>query len=251
MIVDPSWLTPFAEPRFAWLALAAMLAGLVRGFSGFGAAMMFMPIASAAYDPVTAIAVLWVIDFVVSLPYLAPQLRQCVWREVVPLVAGAAAALPVGVWILVSTDAAAVRWFICASVILAVGAMLSGWRYTRPPSLGVTLGAGAASGLAGGIASLYAPPILVFWLGGQANAPTVRANIFAFFAFTTVVSGITYATAGLFTGGRVLLSLPLLAVYALAMWIGAHGFRYSTDAGFRHAALALCAVSAIAGLPIW
>ena len=50
---------------------------------------------------------------------------------------------------------------------------------------------------------------------------------------------------------RHTLSLPLLAVYALAMWIGAHGFRYSTDAGFRHAALALCAVSAIAGLPIW
>lgn len=251
MSLDPAWLAPFTEHRFAWLALAAALAGLVRGFSGFGAAMMFMPIASAAYDPVTAIAVLWVIDFVVSLPYLAPQLRQCVWREVIPLVAGAAVALPIGVWILVSTDASLVRWFICASVILAVAVMLSGWRYTRPPSLGVTLGAGAASGLAGGIASLYAPPILVFWLGGQANAPVVRANIFAFFAFTTVVSGVTYGAAGLFTGERLSLAVPLLAVYGAAMWIGARGFRYSTDAGFRRAALALCAVSAVAGLPIW
>lgn len=251
MSFDPAWLTPFAEPRFAWLAVAAVLAGLVRGFSGFGAAMMFMPIASAAYDPVTAIAVLWVIDVLVSLPYLAPQLRQCVWREVVPLVVGAAAGLPVGVWILVSADASVVRWFICVSVILAVAVMLSGWRYKKPPSLGVTLAAGGASGLAGGIASLYAPPILVFWLGGQANAPTVRANIFAFFGFTTLFSGVTYGAAGLFTGDRVLLSVPLLAVYALAMWIGARGFRYSTDAGFRRAALALCAISGVAGLPIW
>src|SRR5690349_10026732 len=101
MTFDPSWLVPFAEPRFAWLALAALLAGLVRGFSGFGAAMMFMPIASAAYDPVAAIAVLWIIDVLVSLPYLAPQLRRCVWREVIPLVLGAAVALPLGVLILV------------------------------------------------------------------------------------------------------------------------------------------------------
>ena len=83
------------------------------------------------------------------------------------------------------------------------------------------------------------------------NAPTVRANIFALSGFTTLFSGVTYGAAGLFTGDRVLLSLPLLAVYAVAMWIGARGFRYSTDAGFRRAALALCAVAGVAGLPIW
>ena len=49
------------------------------------------------------------------------------------------AGLPVGVWILVSADASVVRWFICVSVILAVAVMLSGWRYKKPPSLGVTL----------------------------------------------------------------------------------------------------------------
>ena len=74
----------------------------------------------------------------------------------VALVVGAAAGLPVGVWILVSADASVVRWFICVSVILAVAVMLSGWRYKKPPSLGVTLAAGGASGLAGGIASVQA-----------------------------------------------------------------------------------------------
>src|SRR5262249_3561416 len=33
--LDPSWLHLFAEPRFAWLVFATLLAGVVRGFSGF------------------------------------------------------------------------------------------------------------------------------------------------------------------------------------------------------------------------
>lgn len=249
--LDPAWLHLFAEPRFAWLVFATLLAGVVRGFSGFGTAMMFMPIASAAYDPQTAIAVLYVIDGIVSLPWAVPQLRRCVWPEVIPLVVGATVAIPLGVALLVAVDPGAIRWFICASVLLAVVVMASGWRYHRRPSLGVTLAAGAASGFAGGVASLYAPPILVFWLGGQSNAPTVRANIFAFFLLTTIVSGISYAVGGLFTRERLILSIPLCAVYAVAMWLGARGFSHASDRTFRRAALALCAVAAVASLPLW
>ena len=39
-----------------WLILAALLAGLVRGFSGFGTAMVFLPIASQYLTPFESIA---------------------------------------------------------------------------------------------------------------------------------------------------------------------------------------------------
>ena len=45
---------------------AAALAGLVRGFSGFGAAMVFVPIAGALYSPEQAVVLLFLTDTVVD-----------------------------------------------------------------------------------------------------------------------------------------------------------------------------------------
>ena len=46
-----------------WLIFAALLAGLVRGFSGFGTAMVFLPIASQYLTPFEAIASLAIMEF--------------------------------------------------------------------------------------------------------------------------------------------------------------------------------------------
>ena len=43
-------------------AAAGFLAGLARGFSGFGAAMIFVPVASAVLGPVVAMPVLLIAD---------------------------------------------------------------------------------------------------------------------------------------------------------------------------------------------
>jgi uncharacterized membrane protein YfcA len=40
-----------SEPRFALAASVALLSGLVRGFSGFGSALVYVPLISAIYEP--------------------------------------------------------------------------------------------------------------------------------------------------------------------------------------------------------
>ncbi len=40
-----------ADRRFAIAAGIAALSGLVRGFSGFGSALIYMPLVAAVYDP--------------------------------------------------------------------------------------------------------------------------------------------------------------------------------------------------------
>ena len=46
-----------------WILIAALMAGLVRGFSGFGTAMVFLPIASQYLTPFDAIASLAIMEF--------------------------------------------------------------------------------------------------------------------------------------------------------------------------------------------
>jgi uncharacterized membrane protein YfcA len=57
-MIDPHTIALFhdavADPRFPIAIGIAALAGLVRGFSGFGSALVYMPLISAVYGPTVA-----------------------------------------------------------------------------------------------------------------------------------------------------------------------------------------------------
>ena len=52
-----------AVPGIWWLVGAIVAAGLVRGFSGFGSAMIIMPAASSVLEPFAALTFLVVVEF--------------------------------------------------------------------------------------------------------------------------------------------------------------------------------------------
>ena len=59
-----------------------VLAGVVRGFAGFGAAMIMMPVLAAVLGPVVAVPTLSVMDSLMTLPLVARNVRHCDWRSV-------------------------------------------------------------------------------------------------------------------------------------------------------------------------
>ena len=52
------------------LCAVAFVSGTARGFSGFGSALIFMPLASSMAAPQTVAAVLLIIDFIAALPLI-------------------------------------------------------------------------------------------------------------------------------------------------------------------------------------
>ena len=79
-------LWPRSRIAASWRALAvAVLAGLVRGFSGFGSALIYMPLVAAVYDPRVAAVTLLLIDTVGAAPFAVRAVDQCTWREVLPI----------------------------------------------------------------------------------------------------------------------------------------------------------------------
>jgi uncharacterized membrane protein YfcA len=245
------FLALIAEPRY-WVVIgAAALAGLVRGFSGFGGAMIFMPIAGLLYEPKLAAVWLLIVDDVAALPMLPDALRRCVWREVLPLALAAVAAIPFGVYVLVIADPDIMRWAVCGVILLAVVLMAAGWRYQRRLSLPATLGTGALAGFSGGAVALLGPPVVLLWLGGQAAAATVRANLVVFFGLTALAMIVVYWFNGLLTMEALFAALPLVLAYLLPLRWGSRLFARSNEQQFRRAALALCAFAALSGLPLW
>lgn len=230
------------------VAVAAGLAGLVRGFAGFGSAMVFMPIAALSTNPETALVLLFLIGTPAQIPILVKSVRLCTWREVAPLALGATVTVPLGVKLLLVLDPDLMRLIISILVLILVAALASGWRYTARPRPAATALIGGAAGLGGGMAGLYGPVIVLFWLGGQSEAPTVRANLFAFFGVLSVIETATFLLNGMITWDRIGAGLALLPIFGLAVWAGSRLFTLATGAIFRRIALALCAISAMVGL---
>jgi len=243
--------TVLVDSRFFWVALVAALAGLVRGFSGFGAALIFVPLGGMVYDAKTAVLLLWIVDGCGALPFLPPHLRRARWHEVVPLVIGSTIAMPAGVWILTHGDPYWLRWAVSGVVLLSTLALASGWRYHRAASLGMTISVGGAAGLSSGAVGIGGPPLVLFWLGGQANAAQARSNIFAYFAVTTLTAMAAYLWQGILTPAIVLLGLALVPIYVAALFAGDRVFRHSGETGFRRMAFWLCGLAAILGMPVW
>src|SRR3974390_685017 len=101
-ILDPQYfIDAIVNPRFPIGIGIAVLAGLVRGFSGFGSALVYMPLISAVYSPQGAASTLLLIDSISSLPFTFKVMPQCNWREVTPVSIAGALALPFGVMMLV------------------------------------------------------------------------------------------------------------------------------------------------------
>lgn len=233
------------------LAAAAAVAGLTRGLSGFGSAMVFVPIASALTNPPTAVVLLFVTDTLLTVPMVVSAARRCTWREVLLLAAGAACTAPIGVWLLVVLDPTVMRWLISSLILVLVAALASGWRRRRPPSRGSTMAVGGASGLTGGMTGLGGPPVILFWMAGHDGPAQVRANIIVFLSFTGVFNLVGYVVGGLITGERVAVALALTPAYGLALLLGAWMFRFATPRFFRGLAFGLCAVAAVSGLPLF
>ena len=57
------------DGRFGTAVAVSILAGGIRGFSGFGSALIYVPLISSVYDPKIAVATLLLIDFIGGMPF--------------------------------------------------------------------------------------------------------------------------------------------------------------------------------------
>jgi uncharacterized protein len=240
-----------SEPRFLAAIVIATVAGLVRGFSGFGSALIYMPLISAIYDPKVAASTLLLIDTICSLPFSIKVMPKCNWREVTPAAIAGAVTLPLGVMALLFVDPLALRWLIAALVLTAVITLAAGWRYRGRPTVAASLGVGALAGFGGGAVQIGAPPLLVFWLGGTNSAATVRANIMVYFMMQGGLSFVFYAFSGLFTVQIAALSLLFGIPFALALALGVYGFHGSSELRYRRVAYLIIAFAGLASLPVF
>ena len=240
-----------ADPRFPLALGISILSGAVRGFSGFGSALIYVPMMSALYGPKIGAASFLLTDFVTGIVFSIGVWRQAVWREIIPLAVAGAVAAQFGTLILQYADAAHLRWAMAALVLAIVAVLSTGWRYHGKPMLIVTLMVGAAAGLMGGAVQIFGPPVVLFWLSSMAAASVVRANFVVFFAIMAAALIATYLWFGLITPDVIALAAFVAPVHILAMFAGAKVFHFASEQTYRRTAYAIIALAALVSMPLW
>src|SRR3954465_9517844 len=105
----------------------ALVSGTARGFSGFGSALIFMPLASSIAAPRLVAALLLIIDFVAAAPLIPNAWKQADRKATAVMVAGALVGFPVGPYFLSRLEPVTTRWIISAFVFALLMLLLSGW----------------------------------------------------------------------------------------------------------------------------
>jgi uncharacterized membrane protein YfcA len=231
------------------VCMVAFVAGTARGFSGFGAALIFMPLASSLAPPRLVAPLLLIIDFVSAAPLLPRAWREADRKATAVMVAGALVGVPLGTYLLSRLDPVTTRWIISGFVFALLMLLLSGWRYHGRDHAALSVGVGGLSGFCSGLAQTGGPPIVAYWLGRPLPSVTARANILLFFGASDFFSTATYAYYGLITRDAIGFALIVGPTYAIGVTLGASLFGRASEKLFRAICYALIAAAVVFGLP--
>jgi uncharacterized membrane protein YfcA len=227
----------------------AFLSATARGFSGFGSALIFMPLASSIAAPRLVAALLLIIDFVAAAPLIPGAWKQADRHASAVIAFGALVGVPIGTWFLSRLDPVTTRWIISAFVFALLLLLLSGWRYRGKDHVAISLGIGGLAGFCSGLAQTGGPPIVGYWLGRPVAPVIARANILLFFVASDFFSLVSYALSGLITADAIRFSLLVGPVYGIGVLIGASLFGRASETLFRGICYFLIAAAVIIGLP--
>jgi uncharacterized protein len=230
-------LADLLTPEFAVEVVVAVVAGLVRGFSGFGAALVMAPGFTLVMAPRDAVAVTILLNVSTLTQLLVPALRQTRWRDVAPMGAAGMMAIPFGAIILTTLDGAVIRRAIGALVLGFSLVLLAGWRYRGERTQPANLAVGAVGGLLTGATGFGGPPLILYFLAGDRPMAENRAGFISYFAMTQAVTVPVFLWQGLLSWDLVWRTALLVPPYFVATTIGARLFRHTSERAVRLIAL--------------
>jgi len=215
------------------------VAGVIRGVTGFGGALVMTPPLALLFGPWLAVPVALLLESLVAMPMVVQTRRLVRWRVIAPICVAAVLTVPLGVQVLVTSDPQVLRRAIAAIVIVFSLLLLRGWRYSGRQRVSTSAGLGALSGAMLGATSIGAPPVILYLLSGPDPVETTRANLTLYLVVSSLAGLIILWVRGVLNLPAARLALVLAPGYYGGLLLGVRLFPYFSDTRFRQFALLL------------
>ena len=232
-----------------WIVLLVIFfAGIIRGYTGFGSALLAVPALAFLYGPVQAVVIEVLIEIPVCLGLLPNAVKHGHRRTVLPMLIMFALFVPVGALLLKVADPNIVKILISLFVLFAVILLWQQARFMRiiSPKAGYVIGAisGTSQGLTGMAGPLFATALLA---RGEDNI-TTRANIAALATGIVFFSVVSFWAFGLLTAQIFAVAVLATPAMLLGVWLGALLFHRALSDKLREVILCFLAITALVTL---
>lgn len=203
-------------PGLAWLTVTAcFLAGMIRGFAGFGLSALAMAILAAFIPPIELIPVFWFLEMSASLILMKGGWADADRPTAVTLVLAAGIGLPLGLLMTLAIESDLSKTVALCLLILMAALQLARIRIpflaTRPGTAATGFGAGIITGLAGA-GGLF---VALYTLVRDLPARTMRGTLNVYILGGGLVGIVTHLIIGTMDATAVtrglILTIPALA----------------------------------------
>jgi uncharacterized membrane protein YfcA len=238
-----SLLTPTTAIAVALVAFA----GVLRGFSGFGSAMVLAPTLAALYPVTEAVPLVILLEVALSFQLLPGAMRLVVWREIGVMAAAALPGLALGAWLLTIVPGDTLRLGISVLIVVFLALIVLRVRRRGAKTTAGLAGAGLLSGVANGASGVGGPPIVLYYLSGDDSSAAMRAAVICYFFIIDVVSVAIYGAQGLLTREVLVLTLLCVPAAVAGVWLGSRWFDGASEQVYRRVAYGIIAAVALLG----
>ena len=225
-----------------------MFAAVVRGYSGFGFAVIAVVGLNLFFEPQQSVAIILSLDLICSLNLFRQAFKQADFSVLKALIIGSILGIPVGYCSLLFIPADILKLLICLGILILALLLCSKTRPLNANKKSIKLGFGIASGAGTASASIGGPMIVYYMLSSNLPTSTQRATMILFFIASEALALLT-----LFTGGLVDAMLPkallILVIPTLAsVYYGQHLFNRNPPQSLKSFALPVMIIVAVLGI---
>jgi uncharacterized protein len=227
---------------------SALLAGAVSGLTGFGLALISVPLLLFVYEPRTVIVITAVLSVIINLAVVWDSWRDADQRIVVALLPSALVGVIVGTEVLRTVDPDYIRLGVGIVVVFSAVLLL---RDVRLPGAGTRWGtvvAGSTSGALSTSTGLAGPPIVLLLASRGFPKRAFRGSSALYFLAMSLVGLAVLYIRGIFGADHVPLALALIPAAFLGKTIGTAMLKRISEGAFRVVTLGIVILTGTLGV---
>ncbi len=227
---------------------AAFAAGAISGLTGFGLALISVPILLFVYEPRTVVLLSVVMSIVICADVVRDSFRDADRKIVAALILPSFVGVVMGAEILRIADPLYIRLFVGAFVVFSAGLLLREIRLPGAKTRWGTVVAGWTSGALSTSTGLAAPPIVLLLASRDYAKHSFRGTSAFYFLFISVFGLAVLAVRGLVETSDIPLSLILVPAAILGKTLGTAILKRISETSFRKLTLLFVFVTGALGL---
>ncbi|RBW47643.1 hypothetical protein DS885_02300 [Psychromonas sp. B3M02] len=232
-----------------WYVMPIVIfAAIVRGYSGFGFAVIAVVGLNFFFEPQQSVAIVLSLDVLCSINLWKQAVKQADFPTLRKLIIGAILGLPIGYCFLLFIPAEILKLLICLAILGLAVLLFSNFRPFNAEKNSSKIGFGVAAGAGTASASIGGPMIVYYMLSSQLSTSTQRATMILFFIASEGLTVLSLIAGGLTDSTLPMAILILILPALVAVKYGQYLFNKKPPASLKSFALPVMVVVALLGM---